>query len=683
MKIRAVIRDGRWRYLAAILDARFLLLIFFAALFALPFNGISNTSVLDRSLFRLGVKLQSQSVDAKGYVRVDVPAEEMQRFLRDPVSATSMLAFLDQLKSSSMVEARLVLHEKLWTDYRMSGLLEHASSIGASISPDTLQALKKNIGVFQSFLTDRRITRELIEHGALPSAALFPVLPFFSVENGNDVPDASRYALSRLTDQAALTVLQNKIVVIGEVGDRSADDLLLSAISIKNASFASFAPWFLRLHIAVMVFVFLYLVCMPFIPLRVSAFVSSLFVLALVLAQQIVLILHREWFPISQWLLFLVGGHLMVFLWCLRRSFYSTAAIPEGATANDNAKGHGLAQKPEGRFFGGFARKKPLVRVPPTMAGMRASEDFEDAETLAKTQAIKKPAAKSSVRSSVAASSSRQYLGRYRIERELGRGAMGVVYLGFDPKISRKVAIKTLHYNQFDARELAAVKERFFREAAAAGKLRHPNIVTIYDAGEEADLAYIAMDYVEGDSLAAYVRKDRLLDVEQVYYIMAMVALAVDEANSQDVIHRDIKPSNILFDSKNNTVKVADFGIARIMDGSATRTQAGDLVGSPLYMSPEQIKGERVSAQSDIFSLGVTFYQLLTGELPFQGDSLANLSYQIVQCKYVPVNEIRPDLPDSARRIITKALQKTPTDRYKTAADMYDDLHRAYKREFS
>lgn len=679
MKIRAVIHDGRWRYPAAALDARLLLLIFFLAILVLPFIELPENGFLDRNLFRLGVRLQSQSVDARSYIRVDVPADEMQRFLHDPVSATSMLAFLDQLKSSSMVEAKLVLHEKLWTDYRMSGLLEHASATGTSMSPDTLQTLKKSIGIFQSFLTDRRITREQFKDGEFPSAALFPTLPFFSVENGSDSSKIDHKSLSELMDQKALTILQNKIVVIGEAGDRSADDLLLSLVSVRNARTAVFAPWFRLLHIGVMVFVFLYLVLVPFMPLRVGGFMSLLFVLALILAQQIVFILHREWFPISQWLLFLVVGHLMVFLWCLRRSFYQSIEISGMPVANENAKARVSVQKPEGGIFGGFSRKKSVVRVPPTMAGMSGSEDLDDAETLAITRAIKKPAKKSSG----PASGSRQYLGRYRIERELGRGAMGIVYLGFDPKISRKVAIKTLHYNQFAPSEVPAVKERFFREAAAAGKLRHPNIVTIYDAGEEADLAYIAMDYVEGDSLAAHVRKDRLLDVEQVYYIMAMVADAVNDANSQGIIHRDIKPSNILFDSKNNTVKVADFGIARIMDGSATRTQAGDLVGSPLYMSPEQIKGERVSAQSDIFSLGVTFYQLLTGQLPFHGDSLANLSYQIVQCKYVPVNEIRPDLPDSARRIIAKALQKTPTDRYKTAADMYDDLHRAYKREFS
>ena len=206
--------------------------------------------------------------------------------------------------------------------------------------------------------------------------------------------------------------------------------------------------------------------------------------------------------------------------------------------------------------------------------------------------------------------------------------------------------------------------------------------MTIYDAGEESDLAYIAMDYVKGDSLSAHIRKDQLLDVELVYYIMALVSDAVNDANSQGIIHRDIKPSNILYDGKTNEVKVADFGIARIMDGSATRTKTGELIGSPLYMSPEQIKGEHVSQQSDIFSLGVTFYQLLTGELPFKGDSLASLSYQIVQCKFKPADEVRSGLPDSARRIIAKALQKNPDNRFQSAAEMHDALQRAYSRDF-
>jgi serine/threonine-protein kinase len=226
------------------------------------------------------------------------------------------------------------------------------------------------------------------------------------------------------------------------------------------------------------------------------------------------------------------------------------------------------------------------------------------------------------------------------------------------------------------------VKERFLREARAAGNLRHPNIVTIYEWGEEDDLAYIAMDYIDGKSLASYISRDTLLDVERVYLIMAYVADAVDYAHGKGIVHRDIKPSNILFDHKTHEVKVADFGIARVMDGSATRTKTGDILGSPLYMSPEQLKGEQVSGKSDIFSIGVTFYQLLTGELPFKGENLANLSYQIVQGKFRPVDEVRAELPDSARKIINKALQKNPENRFASAGEMVDALNRSLSRDF-
>lgn len=460
------------------------------------------------------------------------------------------------------------------------------------------------------------------------------------------------------------------------------------ALSINNnGSSANVLLWFMQLHIAVMFSLLVYLLLLPFIPLVVSTAISLFFALVLVLAQQIAFISYQVWIPISLWLLFLAVGHLMVFLWCVRRSFYITEKI--SAAASKNYSVNAPIKKSFWDFLG-LPQKKNKVRVAPTIMGEKYSEDFEDTLNFQdardfqdeKTLPQTKPINRYATASVGAANGGRQFLGRYRLERELGRGAMGVVYLGFDPKISRKVAIKTLHYNQFEANSLPAVKERFFREAAAAGKLRHPNIVTIYDAGEESDLAYIAMDYVEGDSLSAHIRKDQLLEVELVYYIMALVSDAVNDANSQGIIHRDIKPSNILYDSKTNEVKVADFGIARIMDGSATRTKTGELVGSPLYMSPEQIKGETVGKQSDIFSLGVTFYQLLTGELPFKGDSLANLSYQIVQCKFKPVDEVRPGLPDSARRIIAKALQKNPDNRFETAAEMHDALQRAYSRDF-
>lgn len=681
VKIRAVIQDGRWRYLAALLDSRMLLFVFFLMVFAPPFYNTHSHSFVDRNLFRFGVLLQSQHLDASEYIRVEVSPVEMQNFLHDPLSATPMLRLLDQMQSSQMKSATIVLHQKLWKDYAVASLLEHANLAGLAVQQDLLQAVKKNIGIYQSFLVNKNIRQLDVADSANVQDSLYPLLPYFTVENKDVIPDQIKYPLSRFSDRSALPILQNKIVIIGEKGDVSADDLLMSDASIKSLSYATFAPWYIQLHIAISLFILFFLLLLPFFTLRIGAFLTLILLVAMCLGQQIVFIVHKIWFPLSPWLTLLIVGHVLVLLWCIRRSFYGVNKI---GAANEVVRREPVGRKVdkksgESRKFWKFSEKKSINRVPPTLMGGNNADELDDTNVLDQTKPMQRPL------SNQAKAQSRKidFLGRYRIEKELGRGAMGVVYLGFDPKISRKVAIKTLHYNQFEASELPAVKERFFREAAAAGKLRHPNIVTIYDAGEEPDLAYIAMDYVQGDSLSAHIRKDQLLDVELVYYIMALVSDAVSDANSQGIIHRDIKPSNILYDSKTNEVKVADFGIARILDGSATRTKTGDLVGSPLYMSPEQIKGDHVGPQSDIFSLGVTFYQLLTGELPFKGDSLANLSYQIIQCKYRPVDEVRPGLPASAQRIIAKALNKSPANRFQSAAEMHDVIQRAYSKDFS
>lgn len=273
-----------------------------------------------------------------------------------------------------------------------------------------------------------------------------------------------------------------------------------------------------------------------------------------------------------------------------------------------------------------------------------------------------------------------QKLGRYQIEHELGRGAMGVVYLGRDPHIARQVAIKTLNAAPFEAQERDSLKARFFREAEAAGRLRHPNIVTVYDVGQEGELAFIAMDYVQGEPLSRHASGDQLLPVRKVYQLMEEVAGALAYAHGQQIIHRDIKPGNILYDPDGKRVVVTDFGIARV--ANSARTQTGEILGSPLYMSPEQLKGARVGQGSDIFSLGVTFYQLLTGALPFQGDSLAELSYQIVQSRHRNLREHRQDLPRSATRIVNKALQKDPAKRYANAGEMARALRSALAKDF-
>ncbi|HEY9118194.1 MAG TPA: protein kinase [Marinobacter sp.] len=274
---------------------------------------------------------------------------------------------------------------------------------------------------------------------------------------------------------------------------------------------------------------------------------------------------------------------------------------------------------------------------------------------------------------------SRPTLGRYEIEREIGRGAMGVVYLGKDPKIARTVAIKTLSYQAFDDNELRDLKSRFFREAEAAGRLSHPAIVTVYDVGEEADLAFIAMDYARGRPLSEYGKPGRLLPLATVLDIVARVADALDYAHRQKIIHRDIKPANIIFNPDNGDVKITDFGIAKISDDSRTRT--GHVMGSPLYMSPEQLKGQKVTGASDTYSLGVTLYKLVCGETPYQGDTLANLTYQILNKRPKSVREFNPELPNGVVRLINKAIQREPDKRFLSAATMAEALRRQASRE--
>jgi serine/threonine-protein kinase len=260
-------------------------------------------------------------------------------------------------------------------------------------------------------------------------------------------------------------------------------------------------------------------------------------------------------------------------------------------------------------------------------------------------------------------------LGRYQVEKELGKGAMGVVYLGKDPKIGRVVAIKTMALAQeFEPDELEDVKMRFFREAETAGRLNHPNIVTIFDAGEEHDLAYIAMEFLKGKDLTPHTKPGALLPLAVVMSIIARVAEALDYAHRQNVVHRDIKPANIMFDPDSDAVKVTDFGIARITDSSKTKT--GMVLGTPSYMSPEQLSGKKIDGQSDLFSLGVTLYQMSCGSLPFTGDSMAQLMFKIANEQPADPTLHNPALPDCLVGVINKALSKTMEQRYRTGGDM-------------
>ncbi|TSA16268.1 MAG: CHASE2 domain-containing protein [Betaproteobacteria bacterium] len=278
---------------------------------------------------------------------------------------------------------------------------------------------------------------------------------------------------------------------------------------------------------------------------------------------------------------------------------------------------------------------------------------------------------------SLGAGAEKPMLGRYQVEKELGKGAMGVVYQGKDPKIGRVVAIKTMALSQeFEAEELVEVKERFFREAETAGRLSHPNIVTIYDAGEEHDLCYIAMELLKGKDLIPFTKPDNLLPMDKVVSIIARVADALGYAHKQNIVHRDIKPANIMYEPESDAPKVTDFGIARITDSSKTKT--GMVLGTPSYMSPEQLSGKKVDGRSDLFSLAVSLYQMLCGALPFVGDSMAQLMFKIANEPAAEIFLVRPGIPPALVAFLDKAMAKEAEDRYQTGEEFAAALRAAF-----
>jgi len=263
-------------------------------------------------------------------------------------------------------------------------------------------------------------------------------------------------------------------------------------------------------------------------------------------------------------------------------------------------------------------------------------------------------------------------LGRYEIIQELGRGAMGVVYKGRDPNIDRMVAIKVISPEAgMDPDKAKELRERFQREARAAGRLSHQNIVTIYDASEVEGRAFLVMEFIEGKTLESLIHAGMMFSLQDVASIGNQVAQALDYAHQNGIVHRDIKPANIMM-TGTGLVKVADFGIARITETSITRT--GLAVGTPSYMSPEQVAGQKVDGRSDQFSMGVLIYELLSGEKAFPGDSLTTVLYRIMQAEPIPLRQVNPGLPEAVDVIIRKAMAKNPNERYPRAADFGRDL---------
>ena len=264
------------------------------------------------------------------------------------------------------------------------------------------------------------------------------------------------------------------------------------------------------------------------------------------------------------------------------------------------------------------------------------------------------------------------HLGRYEIVSELGQGAMGVVYKAKDPLIDRVVAIKTINLS-LAQEEKEEYEARFYQEAKAAGRLSHPNIVTIYDVGKSGDIAYIAMEFLEGRELRSILNDGQRLPVIQVIRIVTQIAQGLAYAHDKGIVHRDIKPANIMVMTDEHA-KITDFGIAR-MASAAVRTQTGMVLGSPKYMSPEQVMGRQTDQRSDIFSLGVMLYEMLTGQVPFMGENVNAIMYQTLNATPAMPGALNPAVPDMLNFIVAKALAKGLDDRYHNARDLANDLH--------
>jgi serine/threonine-protein kinase len=275
-------------------------------------------------------------------------------------------------------------------------------------------------------------------------------------------------------------------------------------------------------------------------------------------------------------------------------------------------------------------------------------------------------------------------LGRYGLLRVLGRGAMGLVYEGVDPKLNRRVAIKVILTHRIDDALRAEYSTRFTHEAQAVARLNHPNIVTVYDFGEENGVAYLVMELIEGEELSSYFDETQAFQLEFTLEDSVRMTCelldAVGYAHQHGIVHRDIKPANVML-SAQLRVKLTDFGVARMHDNATQHGEAGTLVGTPSYMSPEQIAGQVAGPRSDIFAVGIILYQFLTGEKPFRGPNLYTIQQKIMTEQPVPPSAVNPFVSPAFDRVMLRALAKRPADRYPSALAFKEDLLRALAGE--
>ncbi|MCW7538966.1 serine/threonine-protein kinase [Aquabacterium sp. A7-Y] len=532
--------------------------------------------------------------------------------------------------------------------------------------------------------------------------------PAFQVDSFYDV----------LNDRIPATKYAGKIVLIGAtasgVGSQLATPVDASTMpvetmahitsSILSGHFVTTPGWARGVSLAAVLLIALYLVALlPRLSAGVAATATGLLLVALLTSETLLLSGSAVWLPLVLPAALLLIGHLLL----TTKRFLVTEAgkLKSDEESAETNRMLGLALQGQGQLDMAFDKFRRVPLGPAVMDNLYSlALDFERRRQFNKAQAVYEHMAgfdpkykdietklsrarnlsETVLLGGAVASGGSQILlgdgrvekpmlGRYQLEKELGKGAMGVVYLGKDPKIGRMVAIKTLALSQeFEGPELEDARQRFFREAETAGRLQHPHIVTIFDAGEEHDLAYIAMEFLRGQDLMGSCRPGALLPVRQVLSIVARVAQALAYAHAQGVVHRDIKPANIMYDPASDAVKVTDFGIARVTDSSRTKT--GLVLGTPSFMSPEQMAGRKIDGRSDLYSLGVTLFQLLTGQLPFRGESMAELMYKIANEPAPDIRGVRPGLSEALANIVALAMEKRPEVRYADGQQLAADL---------
>lgn len=550
--------------------------------------------------------------------------------------------------------------------------------------------------------TDSQLMMNTFFYSDIEGFPAFQVDSFFDVFSGK-IPIEKYKGKIVIIGATAVGVGANQVTPV-DPAMPPALTLAHSVSSILNEDFFTSPDWGIWARIAAFLIVALYLmIAVPRLKAGVAAALTLMIMVALITTHFLLMTTSTQWVQLMGPVALLIIGHLLI---TTKRFLASERGkLKSDEESSESNRMLGIAFQSQGQLDMAFEKFRKCPADVPVMEAMyNLALDFERKRQFNKATSVYQHISRHdasfrdvSTRMNRAKqmeetvmlggsgghaggtllldgnSIEKPMLGRYQVEKELGKGAMGIVYLGRDPKISRVVAIKTMALAQeFEDDELIEVKERFFREAETAGRLSHPNIVTIFDAGEEHDLAYIAMEFLKGTDLSAHTKKDNLLDIKKVISIVIRSAEGLAFAHAQNVVHRDIKPANLMYEPESDSLKITDFGIARITDSSKTKT--GMVLGTPSYMSPEQLAGKKVDGRSDLFSLGVMLYQLLCGSLPFKADSMASLMFKITNEEAADIRIYKPDTPECLVSIINKTLVKDADKRYQTGTELANEL---------